>query len=217
MGYIKVLPVRKRNLQNYCNFPVNTDGAEGFIPGKDHDLQLEMVQVLVRHGDRSPLKKLQGMEIRDLDCSMTPHSESLKKHFDGYLNIVDDINVRKMSPRAVSHDLVTQLDICDYRGQMTQKGFQQHFDIGRHLRKAYINQLTVNEIDSSNIYARSTNVDRTAQSVSALLYGFLDEKGIKKGEFHEVFLIFFTLLIRVINEAFCFHPHSYRSHHSQCV
>lgn len=166
----------------YCNYPVNSYGAEGSIPGKDSDFQLEMVQAIVRHGDRSPFNKLQGMEIRDFDCSLMPQNETVKKLFDGYLNITNDIIVRKMSPKVDPHNLVTRSDICQYDGQLTQKGFQQHFGIGKHFRRAY-RELIENGINSKHVYARSTNSDRTLQSVAALLYGFLGEKSIKQGRY----------------------------------
>ncbi|XP_031554398.1 2-phosphoxylose phosphatase 1-like [Actinia tenebrosa] len=178
--YISVLPVDRRSVQKYCNFPVNSNGAEGSIPGRDGDFQLEMVQVLLRHGDRAPFSKIQGMEIRDLDCSMTPLNDTVKKLFDGYLNVIEDIIVRRMSSKVVPHNLVTRSEICQYDGQLTKKGFQQLFHIGRHFKTAY-SKLIENGINNNHVYARSTNTDRTLQSAAALLYGFLGEKSIKKG------------------------------------
>lgn len=178
--YISVLPVEERTVQRYCNYPVTSYGVEGTIPGKDGDFQLEMVQAIVRHGDRTPFNKIQGMEIRDFDCSMLSQNETVKKLFDGYLSIVDDIIVKKMSPKVVPHNLVPTSDICLYDGQLTKKGYRQLFDIGRHFKKAY-SQLIMSGINGKHVYARSTNSDRTLQSTAALLYGFLGEKSIKQG------------------------------------
>lgn len=58
-------------------------------------------------------------------------------------------------------------------GQLTAKGMEQHFNLGKKLRQIYIEQarLLPENFDHSTIYIRSTDFDRTIMSAQALLTG----------------------------------------------
>ncbi|XP_058794994.1 lysosomal acid phosphatase-like isoform X2 [Phymastichus coffea] len=92
------------------------------------DYQLELVQVMFRHGDRVPDRA----EIYKTD----PYDEIFKSH--GY-------------------------------GQLTKVGKQRVYKIGQILRKRYGGFL--GDYNSSDVYAYSTNVDRTKMSLQLALAG----------------------------------------------
>lgn len=151
---------------------------EGELDRKEFKLQ--SVQVLIRHGDRSPIHNLEGIHTIKLDCSMKPSDKTLKTLFDGYLGSLEYLKSRKLSPKTLNHMLSSVHHVCKYNGQLTQRGFQQLMEIGKYLRNVYPD-LEVNH--RNNIYARSTNYDRTAQTTAALLYGFLGEEVGNIGKF----------------------------------
>ncbi|XP_032225505.1 2-phosphoxylose phosphatase 1 isoform X2 [Nematostella vectensis] len=141
-----------------------------------------MVQLMIRHGDRSTAKEIPGMEKRDMDCSANPKHGPAKKIFEGYRKVVERFVVRKMNADddETDHDLVSYSDICLKQGQLTTKGYEQHFDLGKLLRGAY-SDLHVKGITKDQVYIRSTSRDRTTQSAAAFIYGFLDLDTIQKG------------------------------------
>lgn len=68
------------------------------------------------------------------------------------------------------------------QGQLTTRGFMQHIHLGSLLRKTYSSFLNTHIKSVSNLYVRSTNYDRTIQSVAALLTAMLpdDDRHSKK-------------------------------------
>jgi hypothetical protein len=61
------------------------------------------------------------------------------------------------------------------QGQLTTRGFMQHIHLGSLLRKTYSSFLNTHIKSVSNLYVRSTNYDRTIQSVAALLTAMLPD------------------------------------------
>ncbi|EDO30485.1 predicted protein, partial [Nematostella vectensis] len=88
--YIDITPVNKNDVTTYCNYPLDQTGNEGKLPQNgDSKFSLEMVQLMIRHGDRSTAKEIPGMEKRDMDCSANPKHGPAKKIFEGYRKVVE--------------------------------------------------------------------------------------------------------------------------------
>lgn len=62
-------------------------------------------------------------------------------------------------------------------GELTTRGMQQHFSLGKWLRQRYGNVLLSEQYAPSEIYIRSTNVDRTLQSSASNLAGLYPPYG----------------------------------------
>ena len=70
-------------------------------------------------------------------------------------------------------------------GQLTDLGVHQMMSVGHQLRNRYLNNLRLEELNddfSRSIICRSTNICRTMQSISALLYGLLDIENLGRKE-----------------------------------
>ena len=174
-----------KDIKDYCNFPLHPYGDEGSITqdtsGKSR-LQLEMAQVLIRHGDRAPALKLPNVDQLGYDygCSFRSAGVHSKHHLKGYEETATYFTQRKMSSQAVTHPLVPPDKSCQY-AQLTQKGFLQHFQLGKHFHEVYKELLDLEIFQKEQLYIRSTNRQRTVQSAAALLYGFLTKDIIRKG------------------------------------
>lgn len=165
----------------YCNFPMRTSGAEGLLDVEDQRFQLEMTQVLIRHGDRAPAIYIPNMDNGnyDFDCTFETSDYSHKKMFDEYSQ-----TTRHFIPREFVRNARTDFSLlpsgrrCQI-GQLTQRGFLQHFALGKHMRTAYKSLINTG-IESSNLHVRSTHVTRCVQSAAAFLYGFLTKDAIMR-------------------------------------
>jgi len=62
-------------------------------------------------------------------------------------------------------------------GKLTSRGFMQHVLLGQALQRAYQRFLQQHVLTPKNVQVRSTNYDRTIQSVAALLLGLLPDVG----------------------------------------
>ena len=162
---------------------MRTSGAEGLLDVEDQRFQLEMTQVLIRHGDRAPAIYIPNMDNGnyDFDCTFETSDYSHKKMFDEYSQ-----TTRHFIPREFVRNARTDFSLlpsgrrCQI-GQLTQRGFLQHFALGKHMRTAYKSLINTG-IESSNLHVRSTHVTRCVQSAAAFLYGFLTKDAIMRGK-----------------------------------
>ena len=53
-------------------------------------------------------------------------------------------------------------------GQLTTKGYEQAFEVGQYLRKAY------GPVNSDDVYIRSTNIYRTIETARGVFCGWND-------------------------------------------
>ncbi|KAJ2517366.1 hypothetical protein GGI11_001276 [Coemansia sp. RSA 2049] len=145
------------------------------------DATLEFLQLVVRHGDRAPSYFSSDMGAT-WTCSPV---ESI------YLNGIGS------KQQGMTGSYQQQIEIpqwngkygyankawsgsCD-EGQLTDKGVQQHLDLGARLRSVYVEKLGFLPYwlsNTSQMYLRTTSIWRTKNSAEALLNGLWPYRGI---------------------------------------
>ena len=177
----------QRHVGHYCNFPIRTSGAEGSLSLEkqlnQERFHLEMVQVLIRHGDRTPTVLIPNMDNGkyDYNCSFRTKDHYHKQMFEEYAQIAKHFTLRDfLKGVKTSANLLPSGQRCR-ASQMTQKGFLQHFTLGKHMRTAY-SSLINTDIKSSDLHVRSTSRTRCVQSAAAFLYGLLTKDTMMKGK-----------------------------------
>ncbi|KAJ7393280.1 hypothetical protein OS493_006249 [Desmophyllum pertusum] len=173
----------QQNVENYCNFPMRTSGAEGSLNLdkllNQQRFQLEMTQVLIRHGDRTPAVFIANMDNGnyDYDCTFKTADYNHQQMFEEYAQATRHFTLREFAKVAKTiHHLLPSGQKCQI-GQLTQKGFLQHFSLGKHMRTAYSGLINTG-IKSSDLLVRSTQRRRCVQSAAAFLYGLLTKDTI---------------------------------------
>eukprot|EP00298_Acanthocystis_sp_HF-20_P011397 c19372_g1_i1.p1 GENE.c19372_g1_i1~~c19372_g1_i1.p1 ORF type:complete len:451 (+),score=153.94 c19372_g1_i1:22-1353(+) len=141
-------------LFGYCQAPYPT--VASYVPPVNATLL--NVQILVRHGDRSPCNPL---PIEDVfwDCDGVQEFRTVYRDTT-YVNFIRDSDLQNGF----------LLNGTCYAGQLTPKGFQQQYAMGDSFRQIYSKYM---QIIPPAIYVRSTNVERARQSGQAFLAGLL--------------------------------------------
>ncbi|KAG8450125.1 hypothetical protein GDO86_002667 [Hymenochirus boettgeri] len=114
------------------------------------EYELKLVQVIYRHGARTPLKPL-------------PHKDQVE-----------------WSPAMLEVPKHTQFDYTGgtFPGQLTTVGMQQMFNLGLRLRKDYVEELNFLSpaFKPSEVFVRSTNFARNLESTRCLLAGLFHQQ-----------------------------------------
>lgn len=195
---IKNLKQFTLNIDDYNNFTSNYCQANFPIPEeyvKPKNAKLKMVQIITRHGDRSPTHALPNENVSWDVCN---YSE--ENHVSSFPEFV----IHKKTDVDSAHNpyakQVYWKGNCGI-GQLTDKGIKQHKNLGSTLKKIYLqddydkNKKEVNvqewfwgvsnmsrdeyekELNSSNlggrIWAKSTETSRTMISAQAFLSEFI--------------------------------------------
>ena len=142
-----------------------------------------MAQVLIRHGDRSPSMFIPNMDNGnfDYDCTFKTADYDHKQMFEEYAQTSRHITPREFV-RGVrtAYYLLPSRQRCRFY-QLTQKGFLQHFALGKHMRTAYSSLINTG-VKSSDLHVRSTSRTRCVQSAAAFLHGLLTKNFIATGK-----------------------------------
>lgn len=147
-------------------------GSSTSDPSSPYDLQL--VQVLFRHGARTPLKSIPNiMEAQWVPTLLEPPPHT-------HINfVVTDLTggPRPFAPMEENYRK-NVLTGGSFAGQLTTLGMQQLYDLGKRLRQRYIEEkpFLSPEFTSAEVYVRSTNIWRTIESAKCLVAGLFQQR-----------------------------------------
>ncbi|PRP75986.1 hypothetical protein PROFUN_01702 [Planoprotostelium fungivorum] len=150
----------------------NMMDTESTVPSTDdtllkkmypNDLKLRQVQMVFRHGDRTPIVKWNPYEPTQETISKEEAKPDLKKILDWVCEddygkeqeLITDISKESLNTRT-----------CE-AGDLTRLGKYQHQRIGAAMRSIYVDRLGFlpRDLDPSVLSLRSTDVKRTKQSM----------------------------------------------------
>ncbi|GJJ72955.1 hypothetical protein EMPS_05313 [Entomortierella parvispora] len=157
---------------NYCQ-GISPIAHKTYAPIKG--AKLHKVQVMMRHGDRTPSYVLPG-DHTDYDICSQP------AEFNFMANNQNSKIASTQSPFLRSNILVSDENLfaptywrgnCEV-GQLTNKGSQQTKEVGQTLRAIYVDELKFlsSTLDPDDLYVRNTYVWRTKESAERFLDGF---------------------------------------------
>ncbi|XP_054159118.1 2-phosphoxylose phosphatase 1-like [Oppia nitens] len=178
-----------QTIRNYCNVFTSislndelmdvsssaSSSADSVIP----DLSLRHVSVLIRHGDRGPLRPVRGMSAIRCDPFIAGSGggghQSINYELNNnniYKNFFGDTNrLRQLSKNYAK----TPNSGCELGG-LTRYGCVQHLTLGSLLARTYVPVL--NLTNHRQMKVLSTPYSRTYQSALAFTYGFWRPKSI---------------------------------------
>lgn len=144
-------------------------GPDGKHPVDRSLLELKMVQVVFRHGARSPLKQLpveEQVEWNPQLLEVPPQTQ-----FD--YTVTNLAGGPKPHSPFDSQYLGTILKGGMFAGQLTSVGMRQMFALGERLRKSYVEDIPFLSptFNPREIFVRSTNMHRNLESTRCLLAG----------------------------------------------
>ncbi|KAM3862485.1 lysophosphatidic acid phosphatase type 6 [Diretmus argenteus] len=136
--------------------------------------ELKLVQVLFRHGARTPLKSIPDvMEAQWVATLLEPPAHTQINY------VVTDLHGGPRPPSPVEDSYRNNiLTGGTFPGQLTTVGMQQLYELGQRLRRRYIEESPfLNPIFSpAEVYVRSTNIVRTIESAKCLIAGLFQQK-----------------------------------------
>lgn len=146
--------------------PADTDPASPY--------ELKLVQVLFRHGARTPLKSIPDvMEAQWVPTLLEPPAHT-------HINyVVTDLHGGPKPPAPVEDSYRrNMLTGGTFPGQLTTLGMQQLYELGKRLRRRYIDEshFLSSTFSPAEVYVRSTNIVRTIESAKCLVAGLFQQK-----------------------------------------
>ncbi|XP_017278150.1 lysophosphatidic acid phosphatase type 6 [Kryptolebias marmoratus] len=140
----------------------------------DSTYELKLVQVLFRHGARTPLKSIPNV----MEAQWVPTLLEPPPHTDiNYM--VTDLQGGPRPPAPVEDSYRKNiLSGGTFPGQLTTLGMQQLYELGQRLRRRYIEDrpFLSSTYSPAEVYVRSTNIVRTIESAKCLVAGLFQQK-----------------------------------------
>ncbi|KAJ8246671.1 hypothetical protein GJAV_G00254110 [Gymnothorax javanicus] len=136
--------------------------------------ELKLVQVMFRHGARTPLRSIPDV----MEAQWVPSMLRVPPHTE--INyVVTDLIGGPQPPGPLEETYRNRIlsgGTCP--GQLTTLGMEQLYDLGRRLRKRYIEDVPflAPEFSPAEVYVRSTNIVRTIESAKCLVAGLFHQK-----------------------------------------
>ncbi|XP_023141720.2 lysophosphatidic acid phosphatase type 6 [Amphiprion ocellaris] len=154
------------------------DQVASSCPSSDTDpsspYELKLVQVLFRHGARTPLRSIPDV----VEAQWVPTLLDPPPHT--HINyVVTDLHGGPRPPASVEDSYRTNLLTGGtYPGQLTTVGMQQLYELGKRLRRRYIEESNFlnTTFSPAEVYVRSTNIVRTIESAKCLIAGLFQQK-----------------------------------------
>jgi len=169
---VNKIPSYDSSKLKYCHarrpLPEKYEPIEGYT--------LQSVQIVTRHGDRTPLTLVKDNEENVWQCKAPKEYVSINEPNASltYLKFIDTAANPDYSNPFIRKSFWK--GTC-FPGQLTHRGSEQHIKLGKALRKIYVDKLKfIDENSLSELYVRSTNVLRTQLSVQSLLSGFMPNR-----------------------------------------
>ncbi|KAJ2376538.1 hypothetical protein IW150_001921 [Coemansia sp. RSA 2607] len=161
----------------YCNpgYPQ----TESYAPLPD--AQLQLVQAVVRHGDRTPVHQIPNDDTTwfcdgiEEDIYLHAANQPERNNTGSYQQVIEIPTWNK------KYGFAYQLwkGTCD-SGQLTDHGKLQHRTLGSKLRSIYVDKLgflSDKLVRNSEVYARTTYIWRTKNSAESLLGSLWPDRG----------------------------------------
>ncbi|XP_057707799.1 lysophosphatidic acid phosphatase type 6 [Corythoichthys intestinalis] len=135
---------------------------------------LKLVQVLFRHGARTPLGSIPDvLEAQWVPSLLEPPAHT---HMNYVVTNLDG-GQRPSSPLEDSYRK-KKLSGGVFAGQLTTLGMQQLYELGERFRRKYVQEcpFLTDTFCTDEVYVRSTNIVRTIESARCLLAGLFQQK-----------------------------------------
>lgn len=149
-----------------------TQSTSSSDPSSSYELQL--VQVLFRHGARTPLKSIPDV----MEAQWVPTLLEPPPHTDINYVVTDLTGGPRPSAPMEETYRKNVLTGGSFPGQLTTVGMQQLYELGKRLRQRYIedSSLLSPAFSPAEVYVRSTNIWRTIESAKCLVAGLFQQK-----------------------------------------
>ncbi|KAJ3592363.1 hypothetical protein NHX12_007490 [Muraenolepis orangiensis] len=136
--------------------------------------ELKLVQVLFRHGARTPLKSIPDiLEAQWVPSLLDPPAHTRIDY------VVTDLQGGPQPPMPVEDGYrKNTLTGGTFPGQLTTVGMQQLYELGERLRKRYVEEVSFLSpvFSTTEVYVRSTNIVRTIESAKCLVAGLFKQQ-----------------------------------------